>query len=112
MLKPELQNDFSFYRRAIGSRALAGVSSQPISADSANVVSMWLAQNLPMTSSILRETNADVVANLANLCCGMIIRDTCGEALSKVLHIMVASTVVYDRISASGAFCSQSNVKV
>jgi hypothetical protein len=113
MLKPDLQNDFSFYRRSLGSKALAN-SPHPITPDAANVVSMWLAQNLPMTSSIRRETNAFAVGNLANLCCGMIVRGTCQDPIvtTKVLRIMVAATVAYDRIARDGVFCSQSIVKV
>ena len=113
MLKPDIQNDFSFYRRSLGSKSLVD-APQPISADTANVVSMWLAQNLPMTASIRRETNAVAIGNLANLCCGMIVRDACQDPIetAKVLRIMVASAVVYDRLTNHGVFSPHSIVKV
>lgn len=113
MLKPDLQNDFSFYRRSLGSKSLANCP-HPVTPDTANVVSMWLAQNLPMTSSVRRETNTFAVGNLANLCCGMILRGSCQDPIvnAKVMRIMVAATVVYDRIARDGVFCSHSIVKV
>ena len=114
MLKPEIQNDFSFYRRSLGSRALshAKVSKPPFSSDMANVISMWLAQTLPMTSSINgRQTRSNAVSHLVNSCCGMIIRGT-AEDQSKVMNIMVGATVVYDRISTEGAFNSNSQIRV
>ena len=115
MLKPEIQNDFSFYRRSLGSKALssAKVSKPPVSSDMANVISMWLAQNLPMTSAINgRQTRPNAIASLANACCGMIIRDVNPEENLKIMNIMVGSTVVYDRISNEGAFGSNSQIRV
>ena len=113
MLKPDIQNDFSFYRRSLGSKSLAN-APQPISPDAANVVSMWLAQNMPMTCSIHRDTTPFAVGNLANLCCGMLARDACQDPIeaAKVLRIMVAACVVYDRISRQGVFSPTSIVKV
>ena len=85
MMKPELQNDFSFYRRALGSKAVEQLP-KPVQPDVAQVISMWVAQNLPMTVSI---TNNDPLplAALANICCGMILRQACGATLSHVLKV-------------------------
>lgn len=116
MLKPELQNDFSFYRRSLGSRALqSSKHAQPVSSDMANVLSMWLAQNLPMTSSIRRDGNVLSFSLLSNICCGMLGRGAVGpspDSLSRILHTMVASVVLYDRLSREGSFAQQSPVKV
>ncbi len=121
MLKPEIQNDFSYYRRSLGSKALSNTSVSialpPVSSDMANVISMWLAQNLPMTLSINgRQTRPGAVAHIANICCGMVVRNRCereGE-LSKVMAMMVAATVLYDRIAteAGGAFGNNSLIRV
>lgn len=115
MLKPEIQNDFSFYRRSLGSRALSNskVAKPPVSSDMANVISMWLAQNLPMTSSINgRQTRANAIAHLANVCCGMILRNVSSEEHSKIINIMIGATIVYDRISPEGAFVANTQIRV
>ena len=89
-MKPELQNDFSFYRRSLGSKAIEPLP-KPILADSAQVISMWIAQNLPMMSAI-----ADIdplpLAALANVCCGMVIRQVCGENRAHVLKVCIQIT--------------------
>jgi hypothetical protein len=116
MLKPEIQNDFSYYRRSIGSKALSNgdVPPPPVGADVANVISMWLAQNLPMISSINgRETRSAAIGHLANVCCGLIIRNVCQEdEVGKVMNIMIAATVIYDRIAPEGSFSNNSLIKV
>mmetsp|Transcript_14957 Transcript_14957/g.15691 ORF Transcript_14957/g.15691 Transcript_14957/m.15691 type:complete len:290 (-) Transcript_14957:698-1567(-) len=115
MLKPEIQNDFSFYRRSLGSRAISNgkVSKPPVSSDMANVISMWLAQNLPMTSSINgRQTRHNAVSHLANVCCGMILRNVSPNEHLKIMNIMVGATVVYDRISPDGAFVSNTQIRI
>lgn len=110
MLKPEIQNDFSFYRRALGTKVLENVP-KPVSPDVAQVISMWIAQNLPMTNAIV---NIDTVplAALSNLCCGMIQRQTAGPNLSHILRVMVASIIVFDRVNEFGAFHPASLVKM
>jgi hypothetical protein len=116
MLKPEVQNDFSFYRRSLGSKALSSgaVSSPPVSSDLTNVISMWLAQNLPMTSSVNgRQTRSAAVGHLANVCCGMILRNVCQpDEVSKVMNIMIAATVIFDRIAPEGAFTGNGLIRV
>jgi hypothetical protein len=116
MLKPEIQNDFSYYRRSLGSKSLSNgdVATPPVTADLANVISMWLAQNLPMISSINgRETRSAAIGHLANVCCGLILRNVCQEnEVAKVMNIMIAATVIYDRIAPEGSFSNNSLVKV
>lgn len=116
MLKPEIQNDFSFYRRSLGSKALssANVPRPPVSSDLTNVISMWLAQNLPMISSITStQTRSLAIAHLANICCGMLLRNVCQESeIARVMNTMIAATVIYDRISPEGAFVNNSQVRV
>lgn len=116
MLKPEIQNDFSYYRRSLGSKSLSSgdVAKPPVTADLANVISMWLAQNLPMISSINgRETRNAAIGHLANVCCGLILRNVCPEdEVTKVMNIMIAATVIYDRITPEGSFSNNSLVKV
>lgn len=110
MLKPEIQNDFSFYRRALGTKALDNVL-KPVSADVAHVISMWIAQNLPMTNAIINIDSVPLAA-LSNLCCGMVQRQTAGPNLSHILRVMVASIIVFDRVNDIGAFHPASLIKM
>eukprot|EP00608_Synchroma_pusillum_P000975 CAMPEP_0198427438 /NCGR_PEP_ID=MMETSP1452-20131203/5912_1 /TAXON_ID=1181717 /ORGANISM="Synchroma pusillum, Strain CCMP3072" /LENGTH=302 /DNA_ID=CAMNT_0044147815 /DNA_START=64 /DNA_END=972 /DNA_ORIENTATION=- len=109
MQTPDLQNDFSFYRRVLSKASQH--RTPPVTEAEANVVSMFIAQAVPLTASVatvMVNENADPtpVAKLANLCCGMVQRSATsgeGERL-KVLTVMVACIVLYDRVNRAGAF--------
>eukprot|EP01041_Mallomonas_annulata_P002601 gene2601-5091_t len=113
MLTPEIQNDFSFYRRTFASKALEALP-KPVSTDTAHMISMWVAQNLPMISPLATATtNApEAVASLANVCCGMVQRQSCGEQSDYALKVMVAAIIIYDRNSETGAFVNSSPIKM
>lgn len=117
MLKPEIQNDFSFYRRSLGSAAM-GNGVLPLASDDANVVSMWLASALPMMGSVgnaLKEESI-VLVHLANIAFGMLARKTCHSDEDKVqlVNIMIISLIMYDRVCGEpgGVFTSHSAIKV
>ena len=79
-----------------------------------NVISMWCAQNLPMTCS-LKQVNATALQLLANLCAGMILRgiyDNNEHTLQHVLQVMITACVIYDRTTHEGVFNPNSPVKV
>lgn len=116
MLKPEIQNDFSFYRRSLGSAAI-GNGVLPLPSDEANVVSMWLAGALPMMGSVgsaLKEESI-VLVHMANIAFGMLARKSCESVEDKVqlVNIMIISLIMYDRVCGvpGGVFTSHSAIK-
>ena len=118
MSKPELQNDYSFYKRSVGSDKVKGLVF-PVSPDRSGLISSWLAYSLPMLN-VLKSKNMNpgaskVVANLCNALCGMILRHTTeseGMESNDVAKCMIALLILYDKTSATGAFISSSPLKV
>eukprot|EP00607_Mallomonas_marina_P011101 CAMPEP_0182423876 /NCGR_PEP_ID=MMETSP1167-20130531/9962_1 /TAXON_ID=2988 /ORGANISM="Mallomonas Sp, Strain CCMP3275" /LENGTH=205 /DNA_ID=CAMNT_0024603205 /DNA_START=555 /DNA_END=1172 /DNA_ORIENTATION=- len=122
MMKPELQNDFSFYRRCLTSTHLEALE-KPVPPDLAPEISMWIADSQPMFGALTPKNGnmhsvpiavekAPAVAYLASICCGMIQRQRCGDNLSFIMKVMVASTILYDRISLKGTFHPDSVIKI
>jgi hypothetical protein len=122
MLKSDLLNDFSFYRRSIGNGAVVAMLQSrpevqlPVSADDVDGVSMWGRQSLSMLSSFLSIYQHPAMLHLiANLCCGLLARDSSPDmSTSKAMlyDIMLASVIAYDLVEPLGAFHANSNVKV
>jgi hypothetical protein len=121
MLKPELQNDFSFYRRCITNRAVVAMISEqsleiPVNTDNADYISMWCRQNMPFLGAFQSiNGNINVLHNITNLCAGMILRRDFSAAPSVIIHvltIMVAAFISYDAMAPEGAFLYTSDIKV
>jgi hypothetical protein len=118
MIKPEIQNDFSFYRRSLDSAATHGNNDIPLPSDEANVVSMWLAVGLPMQGSVSAPLKADsiVLVHMANIAFGMLARKipVSDDDKIKLVKIMIISVIMYDRVCGvpGGVFTSQSAIKV
>lgn len=117
MMKPEIQNDFSFYRRSLGSAAM-GNETLPLPSDEANVVSMWLAVGLPMMGSICNALSAEsvVLVHVADIAFGMLARKSIvsEEQKMKLVNLMIISVIMYDRVCGvpGGVFTSNSAIKV
>ena len=112
MMKPAIQNDFSFYRRVLPK--VVGRVVTPIDESVAGVISMFVAENTPFISALSNGLkNYMPFANLANLCAGMVNRGALElpENQEHVLKVMVTSIVLYDRKTVTGVFNS-SPVKV
>ena len=117
MIKPEIQNDFSFYRRSLGSVAENG-ATLPLPSDEANVVSMWLAVGMPMMGSVSAPLKAEstVLVHMTNISFGMLARKIpqSEEEKMKLVKIMIISIIMYDRVCnvPGGVFTSQSAIRV
>mmetsp|Transcript_36538 Transcript_36538/g.68059 ORF Transcript_36538/g.68059 Transcript_36538/m.68059 type:complete len:300 (+) Transcript_36538:80-979(+) len=117
MMKPEIQNDFSFYRRSLGSAATGG-DALPLPSDEANVVSMWLAGSLPMMGSICAALASEsvVLVHMTHVAFGMLVRKSVesSEEKVKLVNLMIISTIMYDRVCGvpGGVFTSSSAIKV
>lgn len=108
MLKPELQNDFSFYRRSLGNSNLQALPT-PVAPQDANAISMWIANNLPMMSSIKNVSTAPL-ALLCNIC--MHMASTPSPQQNYILKCMVALVIIYDRTANLGVFVANSPIKI
>lgn len=123
MLRPGLQNDFSFYRRSLGKHA-----QDPdllVKDDDASFISLFLAAHIPMMTSVSKaagaafqedETITTGVATFTNACLGLLQRrkfpaeDT--ESNELCLRAMVGAIVLYDHVEPEGAFHSRSPIRM
>ena len=52
---------------------------------------------------------------LANICCGMLMGDSCGddgELLAYLQRVMTSAIIMFDHVEDSGAFCKTSPIQV
>lgn len=78
MMKAQIQNDFSYYRRSMGKRDMAELS---VNSEEANVISLFLAASSPMIATLTKAVQSAaqrnegvllVLAAFANICCSMV----------------------------------------
>ncbi|CAM9322446.1 unnamed protein product, partial [Phaeothamnion confervicola] len=124
MMHPQVQNDFAYYRRLLPKMVNEpAAAAAPVSDTDANVISMFIAENVPLTVTLAAATAdtarrtdgvARVVATVANMCCGMVHRGIySSEAINrKLLMAMTGAVVLYDRITDQGVFVKASGVGV
>lgn len=117
MMKPDIQNDFSFYRRILPK--MAGKRQAVVSETDAGLISMFIAQSVPLTHAVgfhLSQNGVDTLplAKLANVCCGMLQRQVIHDQSAQilVLKIMTAAIVLYDRATFTGAFSNASPIRM
>ena len=117
MMCPEIQNDFSFFRRSLGKHA--SQPGIPVSDVEANNVSMFVAQAMPMIhclktalTGINRQNPAiaRLLSLVGNVCCATLMRKRDGSVTMSdetsvfVVSCMVVAMVLYDECSVSGVF--------
>ncbi|VDN05966.1 unnamed protein product [Thelazia callipaeda] len=131
MCTPALQNDFSFYRRAM-SRECDEQFAIPL--ELANTISLFLACPTPMLSAFITATTNFVATNgdlpIANttdtlatvvqifkVCRFMVEKEENWERLSDqncsfTMRVMVGAIILYDHIDNAGAFCKESPIDI
>jgi len=121
MMHPEIQNDFSQYRRALQkNQRHPGV---PVNDIEANNVSMFIAQATPVLSSLsstldnLQRQGKDVakfLADFAHICCAFVMREKShnSEQTVMALSAMTVAFILYDNISPVGVFGKGSHIDV
>jgi hypothetical protein len=121
MMHPEIQNDFSQYRRALQkNQRHPGV---PVNDIEANNVSMFIAQATPVISSLsstldnLQRQGKDVakfLADFAHICCAFVMREKAQTPEHAVLALsaMTVAFILYDNISPVGVFGKGSHIDV
>jgi hypothetical protein len=125
MLRPGLQNDFSFYRRSLGKHA-----ADPdllVRDDEASFISLFIAQPIPMMTALAKSTtevlneNAHcavhvpkVLATIANVCLHLVKTNQFQDEATNMLCVraMVGSIVLFDHVSAEGAFVKRSGINI
>ncbi|KAL3994862.1 hypothetical protein ACH3XW_23470 [Acanthocheilonema viteae] len=128
MCTPALQNDFSFYRRAM-SRESDGQFAIPL--ELANTISLFLASPTPMLSALITATTnfvatngdlpvsntTDTLATVVQVCRFMVEKEENWERLSDqncsfTMRVMVGAIILYDHIDNTGAFCKESPIDI
>mmetsp|Transcript_5597 Transcript_5597/g.17901 ORF Transcript_5597/g.17901 Transcript_5597/m.17901 type:complete len:303 (-) Transcript_5597:517-1425(-) len=119
MSKPQLQNDFSFYRRELGKNS--GVPDTPVEDSTASKISMFVAQANPLLFSIasmltiLAKSQPLLLELLCNFVngCAATTRSKLDPVTQQTVQLaMVVGTVIYDRIGPTGAFARGTPIEV
>ena len=121
MMHPEIQNDFSQYRRALQKNPRhPGV---PVNDIEANNVSMFIAQATPIISSLstaldnTQRQGKDVarfLADFAHICCAFVMREKVQNKDHAVMALtaMTVAFILYDNITLVGVFGKGSLIDV
>ena len=111
-MKPDIMNEFAYYRRNIGKFPnLATVSETKT-----NEIAMWFASANPMLTHIQtalsgvftanRKGLSQFLAHVANICCSMLMRGDCtsNEETIYCMHVATAAIVSFDHVHPVGVF--------
>lgn len=108
MMHPDIQNDFSQYRRALGKNPRhPGV---PVNDIEANNISMFIAQAMPIISELsstmdnLQRQGKDIckfLADFAHLCCAFVMRERSHDPVHAIMALtaMTVSFLLYDNVN-------------
>lgn len=125
MLRPGLQNDFSFYRRSLGKHAAD--ADLVVRDDEASFISLFIAQPIPMMTSTAKATtellneNAHlgvhvprVLATIANVCLHLVKSKRFDDNATNMLCVraMVGCIVLFDHLTPEGAFVKRSGINI
>ncbi|KAG0199857.1 Protein fam49a [Mortierella sp. GBA30] len=131
MKTPQIQNDFSYYRRCLSRGKLSNetdLKSAMNEDELANQVSMFYAYPTPMLKTVTEVTTEFVAKNrvgrsvseclstLAGLCYHTVSnskkRPQRPETTAFCLRVMVISIIIYDHIDPQGAFSKTSPINI
>jgi len=122
MIKPEIQNDFSFFRRSMGKLKASGNAERiNVADDVANKMSLFYAYPTPMMNMLtqlvkeqnLGVANEEIVAGLsllANVCLNMVENNEFPDDPDLnlfCLRAMTAAIVLVDHVSENGGVFSR-----
>lgn len=131
MKTPQIQNDFSYYRRCLSRGKLANeidLKSAMNEDELANQVSMFYAYPTPMLKTVTEVTTtfvtkhrvgrsvSDCLSTLVNVCYHTVSnnkkRPQRPETMAFCLRVMVIAIVLYDHIDPQGAFGKNSPINI
>lgn len=129
MATPEIQNDFSYYRRQLSRQKMAetGGEEEVVSTEEANRMSLFYAVPTPMLKSLCdstakyvrdrkdipAEATTDILSTMCQICRlmvepGSVFSDKLSEEIKLfVQRVMVGLVVVYDWVHPVGAFAKK-----
>jgi len=121
MMRPNLSNDFSYYRRL-----LPKFYKHPdikIKDDDASGMALFTAEHIPMNSCINKAAAAaidqsaavaTVLSTMANSCCNMLRTKRFSNERTNVLcaRAMTGAIVMFDNIDTMGAFSKRSPINI
>ena len=107
MMRPTIQNEFSFYRRAAAKMRNSGLDDVSLMDDStAAMISMYVAEATPMLMAATKAAKAaleqnkqvaEAIAIIANSCCKMMASKTLEtQSQSLCLYAMTGAILLYD----------------
>lgn len=121
MMQPQIQNDFSFYKRSLSKQNEAYLSDLEwsVSNEKAGFVSMFLAQAIPLQKEVAtqlanNQQSLKVLAIFCNACLDLLKENKFTEDEESqwlALRAMTAAFVIYDHGNANGAFQRNSHTK-
>ncbi|KAI8807744.1 hypothetical protein BJ742DRAFT_811735 [Cladochytrium replicatum] len=126
MVNPNIQNDFSYYRRSLSRMKMASpqIANVPVHDELANRMSLFYAHSNPMMKLIITSTVenkrlppenvTDLLALLSGVCVNAIAKSRVTEpAMTEYcLRVMVASVILYDHVDKAGAFNKTSKINI
>ncbi|KAI8916306.1 hypothetical protein EDD86DRAFT_198247 [Gorgonomyces haynaldii] len=125
MNNPNIQNDFSYYRRTVSKMKMQNSNLQIVVSDElANRMSLFFAHATPMTKSLIdsaqskistRSLNPQVVdafAALAGIAYHTVNENRTTRDKIYYLRIMTTSILFYDHLHPAGAFTKESKINV
>ncbi|KAL2916509.1 hypothetical protein HK105_203942 [Polyrhizophydium stewartii] len=126
MSNPNVQNDFSYYRRTVSRMKMNNAQSVAVVSDEvANKMSLFFAHSNPVTKALIDSANVavmsrtlslggatDVFSILAGVSYHMVAKGRAGNDSAFFLRVMVVSVLLYDHIDPAGAFIKNSKINI
>lgn len=126
MGNPSIQNDFSYYRRTLSRMKMSNLSTQNfvVPDELANRMSLFYANANPVSKTLVDSTMTyingqrngpvtDLFAVFAGVTYNAVFHSRVqGELVEYALRVMVGSIILYDHVSAAGAFAKGSKINI
>uniref|UniRef100_A0A6A7FPV7 CYRIA/CYRIB Rac1 binding domain-containing protein n=1 Tax=Hirondellea gigas TaxID=1518452 RepID=A0A6A7FPV7_9CRUS len=120
MLRPGLQNDFSFYRRSLGKHVQD--FDLLVKDEDTSLISLFLAAHIPMMTALAKKSSVayqddenvtTAIAEFANACLSILkfkVFAADHKANGLFLRAMVGAVVLFDHVEPEGAFHKRSPI--
>ncbi|KAJ3186572.1 Protein fam49a [Gaertneriomyces sp. JEL0708] len=128
MGNPNVQNDFSYYRRTLSRMRMSNSQQNVVVPDElANRMSLFYAHATPMTKALVDATmklvkeNSNVppgevttlLSTIAGICYNAVLKERAKDAMVHYcLRVLVVSIILYDHVDPEGAFGKGSKVNI
>jgi len=129
MGNPNIQNDFSYYRRTLSRMRMSNPNQQNVVVhdELANRMSLFYAHSTPMTKSLIDSSTAlvnsnkgisteaatDIFAVFAGICYNSVTKNRAqGAMVDYCLRVLVVCIILYDFVDPNGAFAKGSKLNM